>query len=188
MQSQVKIVMRSAHIGSIFGLSLILLLGCSMAPAAKLNDPPQKLAEAAAPTAAPTVQENLAQMLPITAEAEFASQVIQLEVASTPDQQEKGLMYRPALPDNRGMLFPFNPPRPVRFWMENTPEPLDIVFLLNGQVKAVVANAPPCTRQPCPTYGPGTDVDQVIELRSGRAAELGLKVGDRMTVRFLASK
>jgi uncharacterized membrane protein (UPF0127 family) len=127
-------------------------------------------------------------MLPITAEAEIAGQVIQLEVARTPEQQEKGLMYRPALPDNRGMLFPFEPPRPVRFWMENTPEPLDMVFLLNGEVKAIAANAPPCTSQPCPTYGPGTAVNQVIELRSGRAAELGLKTGDQIKIRFLESK
>lgn len=132
----------------------------------------------------PTVQEDLAQVLPISAEVTIGDQVVQLEVARTAAEQTQGLMYRPALPDDQGMLFPFDPPRPLRFWMRNTPQPLDMVFLLNGEVKAVIANVPPCSSQPCPTYGPGTDVNQVIELRSGRAAELGLKAGDQLQIRF----
>lgn len=127
------------------------------------------------------------QQLPVSASAEIDGQVIQLEVARTPQEQAKGLMYRPPLPDDRGMLFPFNPPRPVQFWMKNTPSPLDMVFLHNGEVKAIVAAAQPCEADPCPTYGPETPVpiDQVLELRSGRAAELGLQVGDRINVEFL---
>jgi uncharacterized protein len=126
-------------------------------------------------------------VLPITAHANFAGQVIQLEVAQTPEQQEMGLMFRPPLPADRGMLFPFDPPRQVRFWMENTPSPLDMVFLYQGQVKQIAANVQSCTKRPCPTYGPWTEVDQVIELRSGRAAELGLKVGDRVSIQFVKS-
>jgi uncharacterized protein len=124
-------------------------------------------------------------MLSIKAEATFAGQMVQLEVAESAEQQAMGLMFRPPLPADRGMLFPFDPPRQVRFWMENTPSPLDIVFLRNGEVKHIAANVPPCDRQPCPTYGPWTEIDQVIELRSGRSAELGLKVGDRVSIRFL---
>lgn len=185
--------MRYRFFTSLSPLSLslgFLLLSCSVAPiepAAKMTSPSS--GEVSSSTAqaipTPTVQEDLAQVLPISAEADVAGQVIQLEVARTPAEQAQGLMYRPVLPDDRGMLFPFEPPRPVRFWMMNTPQPLDMVFLLNGEVKGVVASAPPCTSQPCPTYGPGTEVNQVIELRSGRAAELGLKAGDRITIRFL---
>ncbi len=165
------------------------LMGCTVAqnPADSTRPlPPPNVTEAVpAPTIpAPTIQEDLAQVLPITAEVEIGGQMIQLEVARTAEQQAKGLMYRPALPDDRGMLFPFEPPRSVRFWMENTPAPLDMVFLLNGEVKAIVANVPPCTTRPCPTYGSGTSVNQVIELRAGRAAELGLRAGDRVTIRF----
>ncbi len=171
------------------GLSL-LLLSCSASSIAPTSttlkeSSDQAISSIAQAIPTPTVQEDLAQVLPISAEAEVAGQVIQLEVARTPLEQSKGLMYRPVLPDDRGMLFPFDPPRPVRFWMMDTPQPLDMVFLLDGEVKAVVANALPCTSEPCPTYGPGTNVNQVIELRSGRAAELGLKKGDRITIRFL---
>lgn len=112
-------------------------------------------------------------------------QTIQLEVARTIREQAMGLMYRPALPDDRGMLFPFDPPRPLQFWMKNTPQPLDMVFMLNGQIKAIVPSASPCTSDPCPTYGTLIPVNQVIELRGGRAAELGLQIGDRVEIRYL---
>jgi hypothetical protein len=69
--------------------------------------------------------------------------------------------------------------------MKNTKIPLDMVFLKDGEVKAIEADVPPCTADPCPSYGPETPIDQVIELRGGRAAELGLKVGDRVSVKFL---
>jgi uncharacterized protein len=96
-----------------------------------------------------------------------------------------GLMFRPALPDDRGMLFPMNPPRQVQFWMRNVPVALDMVFLYEGKVKRITT-APPCPddQMRCPTYGPITLVDQVLELRAGRAEELNLKVGDRITIQF----
>lgn len=125
------------------------------------------------------------QVLPITAQATLAGEAFDLEVARTAAQQQLGLMHRKALPDNRGMLFPFSPARPVAFWMKNVPVGLDMVFLYQGQVQGI-AEAPPCTADPCPTYGPGRLlVDNVIELRSGRAAELGLERGDQVELRFL---
>ena len=93
-----------------------------------------------------------------------------------------GLMYRPALPDDRGMLFPMTPARPVTFWMRNVPVSLDMVFLYQGKVKAIESSVPPCTTPECPVYGPQGDVDNVLELRSGRALELEIKVGDEATI------
>jgi uncharacterized protein len=122
------------------------------------------------------------QILPITARAELKGKTFQLEVAATPDQQALGLMYRPALPSDRGMLFPFHPARPVSFWMMNVPVALDMVFIYQGRVVAIAAQAPPCTKQPCPYYGPNRAVDQVLELRSGRAEEIGLSVGDPVKI------
>jgi len=95
-------------------------------------------------------------------------------------------MYRTSLAADQGMLFVYEPPQPVSFWMKNTKIPLDMVFLRDGQVKMLKANVPPCTTNPCPTYGPGSEVaiDQVIELQAGRAAQLRLKIGDRMNIKF----
>ncbi|HEY9697517.1 MAG TPA: DUF192 domain-containing protein [Trichocoleus sp.] len=174
----------------LFGVGLvILLMGCGSSPTASSPAQTQRSPMNSTQMAnAPSVQNQPpVQTLPITAQATMKGQVIQLEVARTPAQQAQGLMNRPALPDDRGMLFPFNPPRPVMFWMKNTPQPLDMIFMLNGEVKAIAANAQPCTADPCPTYGAGirTAVNQVIELRAGRAAELGLRVGDRVEIRDL---
>lgn len=129
------------------------------------------------------------QILPVSAEVELESgQVIDLEVAETPQQQALGLMHRTSLPDDRGMLFSFEPPRPVSFWMRNVVIHLDMIFVRDGVVVGIAANVPPCTANPCPTYGPaGVDVDAVIELRGERATELGITVGSQLQIRSLAA-
>jgi uncharacterized protein len=160
----------------LFILLSIFLMGCSVPTTAK---PPSLTSGSQTPA-----PENLGQTLPISAKAIVPNgTTIQLEVAQTPQQQAMGLMYRPALPDNRGMLFGFPSAQPVSFWMKNVPVPLDMVFLHNGVIK-YIQTAPPCASQPCPTYGPNTPIDKVIELRSGRAAELKLKVGDIVKIEF----
>ncbi|MEM1392345.1 MAG: DUF192 domain-containing protein [Cyanobacteria bacterium P01_D01_bin.116] len=153
----------------------ILLISCSQQTPAKV--PNTHISQV------PTSVNNLGQKLPISAVATIPNGTqIQLEVTLTPQQQAMGLMYRPALPDNRGMLFTFPSPQPVSFWMKNVPVPLDMVFMRKGVVQYIQASAPPCVKEPCPTYGPRTLIDQVIELRSGRAAELGLKKGDKVII------
>jgi uncharacterized membrane protein (UPF0127 family) len=163
---------------SFFSILLsVLLMGCSSPTTA--NSPRPSESRTPAPVA-------LGQNLPISAQAILPNgDTIQLEVARTQQQQMKGLMYRPALPDNRGMLFVFPTPQPVQFWMLNVPVPLDMVFLRQGVVEYIQASAPPCKREPCPTYGPNGLIDQVIELRSGRADELDLKPGTQVKIKFL---
>ncbi len=131
--------------------------------------------------------ESQAQRLAITAKVNIKGEVIELEVAQTPDQQSKGLMFRETLADNRGMLFPLTYPRVTRFWMKNCLVPLDMIFLKNSKVVAIVESAPPCNNAPedCPVYGPDVLVDGVLELRSGRAKELNLRPGDALEFEFL---
>jgi uncharacterized protein len=163
----------------------LLLIGCNTATTAKQPD----TAPSIQPSVLVTTNTNRGQQLPISAVAVIPSGFnIQLEVAKTSKQQEIGLMYRPALANDRGMLFKFTSPQPVSFWMKNVPVALDMVFLHKGVVQHIKASAPPCTKEPCPTYGPNKLVDQVIELRAGRAAELSLKPGDRIEIKFLDPK
>ena len=122
------------------------------------------------------------QVLPITAQAQISGQIINLEVAKTPKEQAMGLMYRTELADDRGMLFLFDPPRKVNFWMKNCKISLDMIFIRSGVVKAIALDVPPCVADPCPMYGSGVPIDQVIEVRGGRIRELGLKVGDRIII------
>lgn len=181
----------------------ILLIGCSNLTVAKN---PQPLSTPALNSTTPDSKKlsdskkfsnskqlsnsnKLGQQLPISAIATTPDGTeIQLEVARTPQEQAMGLMYRPPLPDNRGMLFVFPSPQGARFWMKNVPVNLDMVFMRNGVVRYVAADVPPCDINPCPTYGPRELIDQVIELRAGRAAELNLKPGTRITIRRLAQK
>ena len=68
--------------------------------------------------------------------------------------------------------------------MKNTLIPLDIIFLREGVIQSISASVPPCKCDPCPSYGPFVEIDQVLELDSGRAKELGLKKGDHLKVEF----
>ena len=168
------------QISLVIVLSMVML-GCSTS---KLNIPntEQILAEVN------QIKELPGQLLPIEATVVMGNEVIELEVTRTPRQQALGLMFRESLADNRGMLFSFEEPKIARFWMKNVTIHLDMIFLLDGQIQAIAANVPPCTSTPCPVYGPNQLVNQVIELRGGRAAELGLQAGDRLNIDFIDSQ
>jgi uncharacterized protein len=172
----------------------LCLMGCAPVSSDTAKNPTApEIPATSSPTVAlqakPKPVSELAQYLPITATATISGREIQLEVANTFKEQEKGLMFRPPLADDRGMLFVFTPARPVAFWMKNTPSPLDIIFLLDGEVKAIARNATTCKSDPCPVYPEGGVVaDNVIEVRAGLTQEIGLKEGDRISVKFLLPK
>ena len=170
--SQSKIIM--SYLTNLLSIGIsIFLLGCS----------PSLLIKILANESSTATTSG--QVLPVSAKARIADRPIKLEVAKTVEQQDIGLMYRTSLPDDRGMLFEFKSAQKVNFWMKNCQISLDMIFLRDGVVEAIELSAPPCTADPCPTYGSDTAVDQVIELRGGRAAELGVKVGDRIEIEFL---
>lgn len=133
------------------------------------------------------VDKGLPQYLPAEAVAVIHDHAVDLEVAATPEQQALGLMYRADLGENRGMLFPFDPPRPAAFWMKNTLMALDIIFLRDQQVVTIHANVPPCKTPACPTYSSNGPIDQAIELEAGQAQRLGVEQGDRIQVEFQGS-
>lgn len=175
---------------SIFGLASCNPAISESDSAASSESPPSEPPATVQPEASQDLlaQQLLAQgqILPVTAEVDLNGQVVGLEVAETPQQQATGLMARESLPDDRGMLFPFEPARPVSFWMKNVLIPLDMIFIHDGEIVAIADDIPPCETTPCPTYGPENQlVDYVLELRGGRAAELDLQVGDVMTFNWL---
>lgn len=101
-----------------------------------------------------------------------------LEVAASPAEQQCGLMYRTAMPQKIGMIFPFTPPRPATFWMENTPLSLDLIFVApDDRVLNIAAGATPQSRDLIASNGVTA---AVIELNAGEAARIGLKPGDRV--------
>jgi len=101
-----------------------------------------------------------------------------VEVASTSEQQATGLMYRNKLSPDRGMVFPFDPPRDASFWMRNTLIPLDMIFIrADGSIANIEANTVPYSEEPVTSDGP---VMAVLEIAGGRSAELGIKPGDKV--------
>jgi uncharacterized protein len=99
-----------------------------------------------------------------------------VEVAGTVAEQAKGLMFRTALADDVGMIFPFPQPRPASFWMKNTVIPLDIIFVRsNGTIESIAENTVPYSTDPVVS---GEPVAAVLELRGGLTAELGIAAGD----------
>ena len=164
------------YISLTFGLLSFCLLGCPNPPS-----PPATASQTPEPVKTQTTGQP--QFLPLTGTAQLAGRTIQLEVARTPEQQAKGMMWRrEPLADDRGMAFPFSSARPMAFWMKNCFVPLDMVFILDGKVQAITT-APPCVKDPCPIYPqPPVIADMVIELRANWAKEYGLKMGDRITV------
>ena len=107
--------------------------------------------------------------------------VIRLELALTPDEITQGLMFRPSLDEDRGMLFLFEVERVPSFWMKHTMIPLDLLFLDGqGAIVDLVENAQPCAAEPCPQYVPSRAVSAVLEVSAGTVARRGLAVGDRI--------
>lgn len=108
-----------------------------------------------------------------------------VELATTPEDQALGLMFRDELPDRHGMLFIFQTEATRSFWMKNTRIPLDILYF-DGELRlvSVVENARPCRVAHCPSYPSTAPARYVLELNAGQAAELGVSPGDRLELRL----
>ncbi len=103
---------------------------------------------------------------------------IEVEVAETPQEKSVGLMFRPSVPANTGMLFPYETAQEVTMWMRNTYVSLDMVFIrADGIVHRIEERTEPFSERVIPSQGP---VTAVLELAAGEAARLGLKPGDRV--------
>lgn len=101
-----------------------------------------------------------------------------LELAITPEEQTKGLMDRPSLEENRGMVFVFRPERKVTFTMKDTLIPLDMIFINRGRIVKIVRNAEP--NQTHTLYSSEEIVSEVVEVNGGFASKHSIKVGNKI--------
>ena len=115
------------------------------------------------------------QQIPLTIRSGTTLHHFKVEVAATPDQQERGLMFRRTLDPDHGMIFPYNPPQEVAFWMKNTWIPLDIIFIRSDGTIVRITHAHAMDLTPLPS---GEPISAVLEIAGGRAAQLGIKEGD----------
>ena len=106
---------------------------------------------------------------------------VTLELAITPEELAQGLMFRPKLADDRGMLLIFAEERLPSIWMMNTLVALDLVYLdSKGNVVDVITDAQPCPGEPCPRFTPKLPAKAVLEIPAGSATLHGVSAGDRL--------
>lgn len=117
------------------------------------------------------------------AEIEINDQRIKVELAENDSDRAYGLMNRLILPENQGMLFIFDQPQPLSFWMKNTKIPLDILYFNENGILVDFVEAIPCQSDPCPSYPAKQDVQYVLELAKGERARLNIKLGDQLKIR-----
>ncbi len=102
-----------------------------------------------------------------------------LEVAITDEEKNKGLMGRPSLAENRGMVFVFKPARQVTFWMKDTLIPLDMIFIRNNKIVKIIKNAMP--NQTETLYPSDFEVSEVVEVNGGYAEKNMIVVGSKVS-------
>jgi uncharacterized membrane protein (UPF0127 family) len=143
----------------VIGFGALALSGCAAkAPSGPDGEPMQRLAI-------------------VTESGEHAFWV---EIADEEVERQRGLMFRPPLAEDQGMLFqwPGEAPREQSFWMRNTPSSLDILYIdPAGRIVSIASHATPFSQAPIPSNGPANGV---LELRAGRAAEIGAQPGDKV--------
>ncbi len=131
---------------------------------------------------AASVQAN--ETVPVVVTSASGEHLFRAEVADTAEERARGLMYREALATDAAMLFVFDPPRRVRFWMKNTYISLDMLFAdERGRIVAIAERTEPESLEP---HGPASAVGAVLEINGGLAERLGIRPGDAIRSPALA--
>jgi uncharacterized protein len=105
-------------------------------------------------------------------------QVFSVEMATTEQEKETGLMYRKELADGKGMLFDFSPEQQVSMWMKNTYISLDMIFIrADGRILRIAENTEPESTR---IISSGGLAKGVLEVIAGTAKKYGIQPGDRV--------
>jgi uncharacterized protein len=113
------------------------------------------------------------------------SHAFAVEIASTPVEQETGLMFRTSVPPEGGMLFVWQGERDSQMWMKNTLVPLDMLFIgADGSIKAIAENTVP---ESLAVIDSQAAVHATLELAGGTTAKLDIRVGDKVECKALGT-
>jgi uncharacterized membrane protein (UPF0127 family) len=109
---------------------------------------------------------------------DWGNATFQIELADDPEERALGLMHRTSLPRGAGMLFIFDKPQPVSFWMRHTLIPLDMIFIRkDGTVHHVHENAIP--KDETTIFG-GPAILAVLEINGGLSSTFGIAAGSEV--------
>lgn len=141
---------------------------------------PQAAENAPAPAATQTSVHPISglDVIPLSITTLGKTHSFRVEVARTPQEQARGLMFRTEMGPDEGMLFPYDPPRVLSFWMRNTVLSLDLVFIdEQHRIINIAENATPYSEESILSDAPAV---AVLELNGGRARELGIVAGNKV--------
>ena len=113
-------------------------------------------------------------------------ELVNLEVARTPEAWAKVLMGRPSLPEDGGMVFLFDAQTSAAFWMKDTLIPLSILFWRGDGRIIDILDMWPCRADPCPVYRASAPYVGAIEMNRGSFERLGVEVGGTLEYRLLS--
>jgi uncharacterized membrane protein (UPF0127 family) len=104
--------------------------------------------------------------------------IFSIEMATTEQEKQTGLMYRKELADGKGMLFDFSPEQQISMWMKNTYISLDMIFIrADGRILRIAENTEPMSTK---IISSGGLAKAVLEVVAGTAQKYGIQPGDRV--------
>ena len=111
----------------------------------------------------------------------FRDSCFYVEIAITPEQQARGLMFRTSLEEDEGMLFIFQEEGIYPFWMKNTLIPLDIIWMDSNRIVVFIGkDEQPCGPEECTSINPEVPAKYVLEVNAGTVEGLGLEEGEKL--------
>ena len=119
-----------------------------------------------------------ASVQPLEIATKSGVRVFSVEMATTEEEKQTGLMYRKELPDGKGMLFDFSPEQQISMWMKNTYISLDMIFIrADGRILRIAENTEPLSTR---IISSGGLAMAVLEVAAGTAQKYGIQPGDRV--------
>ena len=100
-----------------------------------------------------------------------------LEVADTDSLREQGLSYRTSLAPQTGMLFMFDTPQILKFWMKDMNFPIDIIWLDENKTVLQIEHSLSLSTYSA-SFSPDSQTQYVIEIPVGDVGRIGVKMGD----------
>jgi uncharacterized protein len=155
-------------------LLVVLLAGCDSANGGQDDHSPKGTA------GEKKTSSGTSDLPAVTIDASGGKKVgVRVEIADGPFEQQRGLMYRTSLGEDRGMLFVFQREQPLSFWMKNTRIPLSIAYIDSKGRITDILDMKPLDDKP-PHYVSSGPVQYALEVNQGFFDEHGVKVGERV--------
>jgi uncharacterized membrane protein (UPF0127 family) len=123
-------------------------------------------------------EPHAASVQPLEIVTKTGVHVFSVEMATTEEEKQTGLMWRKELADGKGMLFDFSPEQQISMWMKNTYIPLDMIFIrADGRILRIAENTEPLSTK---IISSGGIAKGVLEVIAGTAQKYGIQPGDRV--------